>query len=220
MLQPLTLTFLKNLAKNNHKDWFEKNRALYEAAKADYLSFVSAILNEMKLIDPTLESLEPKQCVFRINRDVRFSKNKDPYKTNMGCYFNKGGKKIQNAGYYFHCEPDQAFIAGGLWMPMGPDLKKVRQEIDYNFDDFKKIVSNKKFKTVFGDLDKKDILLRKPKDYEETNPAIEYLKLKSFIANTPIANSDLSSKTLVKKVVSTFETMKPLIDFLNRGLEG
>ncbi len=220
MLQASTINFLNALKKNNNKEWFDKNRKVYEAAKADYLGFVTQVLTALKQKDTTLEGLEPKQCVFRINRDVRFSKDKSPYKTNMGASFSKGGKKVQAAGYYFHLEPGQCFIGGGLWMPMAPELKKVRQEIDYSHEEFHKIVTNKKFVAQFGSLQKTDTLARPPKGYEETNPAIEYLKLKSFIVSSPLTDADLTSKDLVKKVVTACETMKPLLDFLNRGLEG
>ena len=128
MIQPSTLQFLKTIKKNNNKEWFDKNRTKYENAKQDYLAFVTEVLLGLKLKDKTLQLLEPKQCVFRINRDVRFSKNKDPYKTNFGASFSKGGKKIDCAGYYFHLEPGASFIAGGYWMPMAPELKKIRQE--------------------------------------------------------------------------------------------
>jgi uncharacterized protein (TIGR02453 family) len=222
MFQPTTIKFLKDLKKNNTKEWFEKNRKVYEAAKEDYLTFIDAVLKEMKKKDATLEGLEPKQTIFRINRDVRFSKDKSPYKSNMGASINKGGKKVMNAGYYFHLEPGGSFIAGGLWMPMAPELKKVRQEIDYNLDEFNKIVTNKKFVSLFGGLEKNKeyVLSRPPKGYEEDNPAIEYLKFKSFIATTKLDDKFLTDKALVKQVVSTFETMKQLIDFLNRALEG
>lgn len=220
MLQASTINFLQVLKKNNNKEWFDKNRKVYEAAKADYLSFATQVLTAIKQKDTSLEGLEPKQCVFRINRDVRFSKDKSPYKTNMGASFSKGGKKVQAAGYYFHLEPGQCFIGGGLWMPMAPELKKVRQEIDYCFDEFNKIVSNKKFVAQFGSLDKSETLSRPPKGYEETNAAIEYLKLKSFIVSCPINDADLTSKDLVKKIVTAFDTMQPLIHFLNKALEG
>jgi uncharacterized protein (TIGR02453 family) len=219
MLEVTTVKFLKDLKKNNNKDWFEKNRKVYENAKANYLAFVTTVLNELQKIDNSLEGLEPKQCVFRINRDVRFSKDKSPYKTNMGASFSKGGKKVQAAGYYFHLEPGQCFIGGGLWMPMAPELKKVRQEIDYCYDEFNKIVSNKKFTAQFGSLDRSEVLSRPPKGYDENNIAIEYLKLKSFIASAPISDADLSSNLLIKKIVATFETMQPLIHFLNRSVE-
>lgn len=221
MFQPTTLKFLKDLKKNNNKEWFEKNRKIYEAAKADYLNFVANIIKELQKKDASITGLDAKQCVFRINRDVRFSKDKSPYKSNMGASFNKGGKKVMNAGYYFHLEPGACFIAGGLWMPMPPKLKKIRQEIDYNFNEFKHIINNKKFKTTFKDLsrNKEYVLSRPPKDYEITNPAVEYLKLKSFIVSVKINDEDLLQKNFIKKVITVFETMCPLIYFLNKAIE-
>jgi uncharacterized protein (TIGR02453 family) len=108
-----------------------------------------------------------------------------------------------------------------MWMPMPPELKKIRQEIDYNWDEFGKIVSNRKFKSAFGDLDRSSeyVLSRPPKGYEDDNPAIEFLKLKSYIATTKIPDTDLTAKDLAKKVVAHFELIKPLVDFLNRSVE-
>ena len=222
MLQSSTIKFLQNLKQNNHKDWFDANRKVYEIAKADYLQFVGEVLKGLCKNDETLAFLQPKDCTFRINRDVRFSKNKAPYKTNMGAGFSKGGKKMMLAGYYFHCEPSASFIAGGVWMPMAPELKKVRQEIDYSYDEFNKLVTNKKFVAKFGSLEYGEdvVLKRAPKGYEENNPAIEYLKLKSFIASTPISDKDLTSKDLVKKIVEDSAVLQPLIYFINRGIEG
>ena len=118
MLQPATLSFLKDLKKNNNKEWFDTNRSRYDNAKADFESFVEAVLTPLRKIDPTVADLKAKDCTFRINRDVRFSKNKAPYKSNMAMYIAKGGKKTNHAGYYFHCEPGHCFVGGGLWMPM------------------------------------------------------------------------------------------------------
>ncbi len=221
MLQKTTIGFLKDLKKYNNREWFENNRSRYDAAKIDFENFVGTVLDKMRVTDPTIADLKPKDCTFRINRDVRFSKNKAPYKSNMAMYISKGGKKTNNAGYYLHCEPGAAFIAGGMWMPMAPDLKLVRQEIDYNWDEFKAIINAKKFKAHFKDLQKTPdtSLTRPPKGYDEHNAAIEYLKLKSFIASSPVDDADLTSVNLVKKVVAGFETMKPFILFLNRALE-
>ena len=221
MLQQSSIVFLKSLKKNNRKDWFDSNRAKYESAKHDVEEFAAAIIKSLAKADESIAHLQPKDCMFRINRDVRFSKNKSPYKTNMGVYFSKGGKKGNQAGYYFHIEPGASFVAGGLWMPMPEDLKKVRQEIDYNWDEFKKIVQEKKFRTVFGDLERNPEfeLSRPPKGYDDTNPAIEYLKLKSLIASSKISDEELTSRNLVKTAVSRFVTMKPFIDFLNRAVE-
>lgn len=219
MLQTTTIKFLKELKKNNNREWFDVNRKLYENAKADFLNLVNEVLHEMQLKDSSLQGLEPKQCVFRINRDVRFSKDKSPYKSNMGASFNKGGKKSMLAGYYFQLEPGGSFIAGGIWMPPAAELKKVRQEIDYNFDEFQKIISSKKFVAQFGDIDKTQALVRPPKGYDEANEAIDYLKLKSFIAHLPVEDETLTQKDLVKKIVAAFDAMQPLIHFLNRGIE-
>jgi len=221
MLQATTLKFLKELKKNNNREWFEANRKKYEAAKADFEALVASVLEKMSKTNETIAHLTPKECVFRINRDVRFSKDKSPYKTNMALYISKGGKKVLNAGYYFHCEPGGPFVGGGVWQPMSPELKKIRQEIDYNWDEFEKIVQHKKFKAAFVELERgSDVLLtRPPKGYDDDNPAIEYLKLKSFIASAKFSDEDLLSKDLAKKIVTHFETMRPLVDFLNRALE-
>ena len=221
MLQQSTVQFLRNLKKNNRKEWFDANRSKYEAAKNDVLQFSAGIIKNLGRTDDTIAHLEPRDCVFRINRDVRFSKDKSPYKTNMGVYFSKGGKKGVQAGYYFHFEPGSSFVAGGLWMPMPAELKKVRQEIDYNWDEFKAIINNKRFKTNFRDLgrDADSVLSRPPKGYDDDNPAIDYIKLKSFIASAKMSDTDLTSKDLVKTVVAKFAVLKPLIDFLNRAVE-
>jgi uncharacterized protein (TIGR02453 family) len=221
MLQKSTIQFLKDLKRNNNKEWFDTNRKKYEGAKSDYELLAGEVIKQLGRADESVAHLEPKQCMFRINRDIRFSKDKAPYKTNMGMYLSKGGKKSAYAGYYFHLEPGGSFAAAGLWMPSPPDLKKVRQEIDYNWDEFKKIIQAKKFKSVFRDLERsgETVLSRAPKGYEEDNPAIEYLKFKSFIATAKIMDEDLVAKALVKKITDHFIVAKPLIDFCNQALD-
>lgn len=221
MLQSSTVKFLKDLKKNNNKEWFDINRKIYEAARENFAALVQAIIEKYSLKDEEIASLNVKDCVFRINRDVRFSKNKAPYKTNMGASINRGGKKSIYAGYYFHLEPGESFVGGGLWMPEPENLKKVRQEIDYSFDEFKKIISNKKFKSTYDDLYTEEgaKLSRPPKGYDDTNPAIEFIKLKSFLAMQPISDADLTDKNLVKKITTAFEALQPMIAFINRSLE-
>lgn len=219
MITRETINFLKELKKNNSKEWFDNNRTKYLTAKENYLDFVTEVLHNLKSIDPTLQDIQPKNCVFRINRDVRFSANKNPYKTNFGASFSKGGKKIACAGYYFHLEPGECFIGGGYWMPMAEDLNKIRQEIDYNFDEFNKIINTKTFISAFGALDNKEKLVRPPKGYEKDNPALELLKLKNFIVMASIGDNELQDKKLIPKVISYFKAMKPLVDFLNRAID-
>ncbi len=222
MLQAATIKFLKDLKKNNHKEWFDANRKQYDAAKEDFAGLIKKVIEMHGKKDETIASLQPKDCVFRINRDIRFSKDKTPYKTNFGASINRGGKKSVFSGYYFHCEPGgESFVGGGLWMPEPEDLKKVRQEIDYSFAEFKKIITSKKFTGVYKELYKgEDILLsREPKGYEKDNPAIEFIKLKAFIAMQPLTEADLVSKDLLKKIGTAYETLQPLIMFINRALE-
>jgi uncharacterized protein (TIGR02453 family) len=196
-----------------------KNKQNYDAAKENFLVFVDEILKGIQKFDPTLNELVPKQCVFRINRDVRFSKNKQPYKNNFGASFSKGAKKINAAGYYFHLEPGASFIGGGLWMPEAPDLQKLRQEIDYSFKEFKSILGNEKFKNTFGSLTTEAKLSRPPKGYDIDNPAIEFLKLKSFTAIVPIADKDIFNENMVKQSLTVFKTLSPLVQFLNRAID-
>ena len=138
----------------------------------------------------------------------------------MGAYINRGGKKSVFGGYYFHCEPGKSFVGGGLWMPMPPELHKIRQEIDYNLGDFKKIVESKKFKSVYQTVSREPeyTLSRIPKGYDADNPAADYLKLKSVVAMAPVADSLLTSKELVKKISAAFETLQPLLAFINHAI--
>lgn len=222
MLQTATINFLKELKKNNNKPWFDLNRKKYESAKADFAAFIQQVIDQHGKKDPGISGLLAKDCMFRINRDTRFAKDKSPYKTNFGASINKGGKKAWNtAGYYFHLEPGSCFTGGGIYMPEPDILKKIRQEIDYNLPAFKKILTSKKFSAVYKGLDQSPeyLLTRVPKGFEADNPAAEYLKLKSYIAMVPLSNADLTSKDLVKKTVAAFEALQPLIEFINRGVE-
>lgn len=221
MFGQASLKFLKNLSRNNQKDWFEKNRSQYENAKKEMEAFTGDVINRVGRFDESVAHLQAKECTFRINRDIRFSKDKSPYKNHLAMSISKGGKKHVHPGYYFHLEPGKSYVAGGLWMPMAPELKKVRQEIDYNWEEFKKILTGKKFRAAFGDFSREDeyVLKRAPKDYEENNPAIEYLKLKSWIVEAHVPDEALTSKGLAKMVADHFETMYPMILFFTRALD-
>jgi uncharacterized protein (TIGR02453 family) len=220
MLQASTLKFLKDIKKHNNKPWFEKNKSLYLVAKEDVEHFIEQVIAGLGKTDAEIASLQPKDCTYRIYRDVRFSKDKTPYKIHMGAYLNKGGKKMPTAGYYLHLEPGRNMIGGGLWMPQAPELNKVRQEIDYSFQEWTGILGNNVFKKNFPDrLDKEDMLSRPPKGYTDDNPAIDDLKLKSFIVTRMLTDAEVQSKTFLKEAVKTFESMKAFVYFLNRALE-
>lgn len=220
MLEPQTLKFLNALKKNNTKPWFDAHRAQYEAARIDFQNFIQLVIDAFGKIDPSIAGLSARDCLFRINRDIRFSNDKTPYKTNFGASIKPGGRKSGLSGYYFHLEPGASFVGGGLWMPDNTALKKMRQEIDYNWEEFGAIVGEKNFKKIFGDLYRGEgiSLSTTPKGYERDNPAIEYLKLKSFIAEQGLQDEELTKATLHKKTVTAFETIQPLIQFINRAI--
>lgn len=212
----LLMTFLTKLRKNNHKEWFDANRETYEALRQDWVLFVQDVINQSATFDSDIKHLEAKKCIFRINRDVRFSKDKSPYKTNFGAWMNKGGKKAESAGYYLHLEPGNCFLAGGAYMPTPAQLQAIRQEIDYNYPRFLKIIKDKAFVKNFGGLSG-DKLSQIPKGYDKNNPALEYLKHKSFLMYHRVDEKLLKDKGFDKYAGKVFKTMKPMIDFLNEA---
>jgi len=214
------LEFLKDLAENNNKPWFDENRDKYLIAKKEIETFTIKLIQEFGEIEPSIANLEAKECLFRINRDVRFSKDKSPYKTNFGISLNPGGKKSDLAGYYIHIEPGKSFVGGGLWMPMPEQLGKIRQEIDYNLEQFEELIKAPTFKKQYGTLNsgKEISLVRIPKGYEADSPAAEYLKLKSFTATKPLPDNTIASKEFKEHCTNAFKALKPLIGFLNQGL--
>jgi len=220
MLEPQTLKFLTQLKKNNNKPWFDTHRAQYEAARIDFQNFIQLVIERLQQTDTSITGTTARDCLFRINRDIRFSNDKTPYKTNFGASIKAGGRKSGLAGYYFHLEPGASFAGGGLWMPEAAQLKAVRQEIDYNWEEFKAILQQKNFRIMFGDLymSSEVKLSTTPKGYEKDNPAIEYLKLKSFIAEVKLDDKELTTAFLHKKTVAAFEALQPLLNFINRAI--
>ncbi|MDI5887285.1 MULTISPECIES: DUF2461 domain-containing protein [Flavobacterium] len=220
MLSKDTLQFLDDLKANNNRDWFLENKKRYEAVKKDYQQLVGDFLDTMKPLDPSLEMLEVKNCTFRINRDIRFSKDKTPYKSHLGVWLSSGAKGMNRSGYYLHLEKGASFIAGGLYCPEAPDLKKMRKEIAYFHDDLEAILNEKDFKREFKDFDRneKDTLKNPPRGYEKEHPAIEFLKLKSFECSQRIDISEVTKKDFVATMSKKLIALKPLNDFINRAL--
>lgn len=220
MLSNESLQFLDDLKANNNRDWFLDNKKRYETFKKDYHQLVASFLDAMKPLDPSLELLEVKDCTFRINRDIRFSKDKSPYKAHLGIWMSAGAKGANRSGYYIHIEKDGSFIAGGLYGPEAEDLKKIRKEIAFFYDDLEEILNDKNFKKEFGSFDRNETnsLKTAPKDYEKDHPAIEYLKLKSFTASQKFDIKEVSQKDFVAKMSKKLITLKSLNDFINRAL--
>ncbi|MBC7695691.1 MAG: DUF2461 domain-containing protein [Burkholderiales bacterium] len=214
-----TFKFLKQLAKNNQKEWFDANRKTYEACKAEFESIVKSVIDKCSVFDKEIAGLEAKKCLFRINRDVRFSKDKSPYKTNMGASISPGGKKEMGVGYYIHIEPGKSFLAGGAYMPEPDALANIRQEIDYNTADFKKIVNAKDFKTYFKDLSQEGKLKLAPKGYPKDHPELGYLQHKHFIVVHDLKDSQVTDKNFPAYAAKVFKAMLPLNLFLRRCME-
>lgn len=221
MMTKEALLFLDDLIANNNTDWMHANKKRYEAYKKDYHHFIASILSEMKQLDNLLEPLEVKNCTFRINRDIRFSKDKSPYKTNMGVWFTQNKFRKNSPGYYIHFERENSFIAGGVWCPEPHELKQIRREIAFFYEDLQTIVNDKKFVTEFGTItsDDSNTLKKAPKDFDPNHPAIEFLKLKSFTASQKIEDHLFLDKDFSKIISQKLMALKPLNDFLKRALE-
>ena len=217
-MQSSTLQFLRNLEKNNNREWFNENKTLYQEAQQDVISFVEKLMEEMADFDEEMGKLEAKKSVFRIYRDTRFSKDKTPYKTNFGAGLGMGkGNKI--SGYYLHIEPGKSFLAGGVYKPEPSVLKTIRQEISAFGDEFKAILEQDEFRNYFRGLSVEDKLKKVPQGFEKDDKMAEYLKLKHFIVTHPISDEQLLSENAVKEFTKIFKAMKPLNDFLQTPFE-
>jgi uncharacterized protein (TIGR02453 family) len=212
------LKFLKDLNKNNDRAWFEKHKPRYLEAKQSFEDFISELLKELTKMDEKLAGLDPKKLPFRIYRDVRFSKDKRPYKINMGAGFSPNGKLVQEPGYYIHIEPgNKSFLAGGIYMPDAANLAKVRQEIDYNATRLNKILKERLFKKHFGGFDEFDKLKTMPKGYPKDHPHIELLKLKSYIVTHAYTDKQVMDKKFIKTIAGQAKSIRPLIDFIREA---
>ena len=218
MITKSTLDFLSELKENNSKEWFDTNRKRYEAVKKEMNATVQQLINGIAAFDPPVANLKPKDCTFRINRDIRFSKDKSPYKTNVGAFISRGGKKSPHAGYYIHIEPGNCFLGGGMYGPASDVLNSVRQEIDYNTEEFKKIINSKQFKDLFGEL-RGEQLKTSPKGYPNDHPEIELLRYKSYLMMHNLKDAEVINDGFIDRVTTIFKGMQPLNEFLNRSLD-
>jgi uncharacterized protein (TIGR02453 family) len=213
MITPEILSFLKDLAQNNNKAWFDANRPRYDSVRAQFVEFVADCIKELgKRMD--LKDVEAKKCLFRINRDVRFSKNKDPYKLNFACSIGPGGKNdMMPSGIYIHIQPSESFVGMGMYELTPPQLKAVRQEIDFNLAKWKAIVHDpnfiKYFKEVAGER-----LKTNPKGYTADNEAIEWLRLKQFYVGHPLTEAILQSNDSAKHVGKVYDAATDFRQFL------
>ncbi|WP_341226078.1 DUF2461 domain-containing protein [uncultured Arcticibacterium sp.] len=212
-----TFQFLTELKANNNKDWFTENKPRYLVTKENFEAFIDDLIKEITKFDPSIAHHTGKGCVFRIYRDVRFSKDKSPYKTHMGAHITSALKKSDihsRSGYYIHIGAGECMLAGGAYMPQGDWIKAIRQEIDYNGDDLRSIIENEKFKETFGEL-MGESLKRPPKGYDAEHKHLDLLKRKSFLAQHSLVDKEVTQPDFLAKAADVFKTLKPLGDFLN-----
>lgn len=219
MINPQTIDFLKQLILNNNREWFQANKAQYDAARENVIAFTAELLKLLHTIDSGIEeALDPKKSVMRIYRDIRFSLNKTPYKNNFGISIPTMGLRNGGVEYYLHLTPGASFIAGGYWMPEADHLKAIRQEIDYNGHDLKTIIEDPEFVRLFGNFRQQEKLKTVPKGYEADNENIELLKLKSFIVSHPLKDKDLFKADSVQHIAQICTKIYPLTVFLKNAL--
>ncbi len=209
------LNFLTDLKKNNNRNWFQENKKRYEESKNIFFGIVDVLIAKIKAFDPAVDVLSAKECAFRIYKDVRFSKDKTPYKTNMGAYIAKGGRKSKYAGYYIHIEPGASFAGGGMYCPQPDILKTLRESISENAEPLKKILKNSEFNSVFPDL-YGETLKTAPRGFDKNHPDIELLRYKSYTVIKHLSDNELISENFLGNVLTIFKTQKPFNDYLNQ----
>ena len=216
MLQ--VIQFLNELSENNNREWFQNNKKRYDESREKVLFITEVVINEIRKFDPEVPLLEPKDCLFRIFRDVRFSNDKRPYKTNFGSFIAKGGRKSMHAGYYFHIEPSGSFVGGGIYMPAAEPLKAIREYIAENGEEFLSIINNKDFKKVYPEM-MDDKLKTAPKGFSPDHEFINLLRYKSFAFSSQLNKSQILADNYIEKLVHSFKILQPVNRFLNDALE-
>jgi uncharacterized protein (TIGR02453 family) len=222
MIKQTSLNFLKELKKNNSKEWFELNKIMYQDYKDDIISFTDSLLSELVKIDLSIANADliPKKCLTRVNRDLRFSKDKTPYKNYVLVVFNKNARHGNTAGYFIHIEPGNIMVGGGIWQTTPEYLKKIRKEISYSYDEINGIISSKQFQETFPSGIQGENKLKKFNDFsEKREEVIELLKMKGFCTKENIIDDVVTSEYAIKRIINYFKTTKPLIEYLNKAIE-
>jgi len=213
----VVLNFLNDLSKHNNKPWFEQNRQVYEQAREMFERFINLLIDEFRASDD-LQDLTAKDCISRIYRDIRFSKDKSPYKTNMWATIAPGGKKATRMGYHLALQPQgHSLVAGGMWEPSSGQLAIFRQAIDQDVAAFKKITQARSFRDNFGQI-MGEKLKTAPQGYDRTHPEIDLLQLKQIMVIHPYTDSQVLAQDFPDQVISNCRAMRPFLDYLNHIL--
>lgn len=215
-IEQSTIKFLFDLSRHNDRIWFADNRSRYEQARDNFSTFVQAVIDEIVEFEPIFKGLEAKSCIYRINRDIRFTNDKSVYKSNFGAFMVRGGKKSADRfpGYYIHIEPGRSFLSGGSYIPPAPWLNAIRENISENGDKLVKILNNKEYKKYFTGLEGEKLKLP-PRGYPKDHPHIELIKMKSFLTEKTLTNDEVTDPGFYTVAIGAFRAMKPLNDFLD-----
>jgi len=212
------LNFLKDLEANNAREWFDLNRDRYDATRKQFLVVAEQLIHDIRQFDDEVPALNPKDCVFRIFRDVRFSKDKLPFKSNYGCFVARGGKKSGFAGYYLHIQPGECFLSGGIYMPLPEYLQAIRQEIYYHPKNYIDLIENKEFKSAFT-LEYSNKLKTAPKGYPKDWEFLDLIKNRNYAFGHRIEEQELLAPDFIEKAIELFKVIYPLNRYLNKAVD-
>ena len=216
-----TFEFLKNLKKNNDRDWFNEHKKAYQASHDEMIALSDKLFQLINKFDE-LEDVSPKKALFRIYRDVRFSKNKEPYKSNRSGYFRRKGAE-RRGSYYFSIEPGNTFIGGGFYQPESADLNHIRKQIDLDASPLRKVLADKKFKAYYGEM-LGEQLKTAPRDYDKEHPDIDLLRYKGFYFMHAFSDTEVMTKDFEKNAVDGFKLLLPfqevMTEYLTTDLNG
>lgn len=213
------IDFLRELAANNNRQWFADNKERYQALLAEFKQEVATLISQIAEFDASIKYVRPEDCIFRIYRDTRFSPDKTPYKLHFAAYMAPSGRKSPFAGYYLHIEPGKSLLSGGIYCPEKENLKRLRQAIDDNFEDFLTIIEADDFKRLFGQIESPEVLQRVPLGFDANSPAANYLKYKHFCLCHYLTDAALCDSYFEQNALETFHAMKPFNDFCNEALK-
>ena len=223
------IEFLTALSANNNREWFAEHKEWYQRCYARYVEFSAEYIRRLAELDPTLAGLQPKDCIWRIYRDVRFSHDKRPYKEWFGVFPATGvpgkprtwGKHSQRGGYYVHIQPGHCLFAAGIWDPGKELLTALRKEIEANYEEVEAIMATPKWKQYFGqDFDSEwGVLKKAPAGFDPDFKHIDWLKHKTFTVSTPLTDEEVCSPDFIEKIIDISAAAKPINDFLNYTFE-
>ena len=215
---PVIFRYLKDLAANNNRDWFNAHRDAYESARSEFENLLTAVIARISTFDETIRGIEAKDCTYRIYRDTRFSQYKTPYKIHMGGYINAKGKKSDHCGYYIHLQPGNCLLAGGSYCPPPALLKALRQAVYDNIDEFRAIVEDPAFSHYFPVVGE-TFLKTAPKGFPKNFPYLKYLQCKEYTVNCPLSDDFFLAPDFLDRTTDIFRQMKRFADFVNYTID-